>query len=280
MRLKSIELHGFKSFARKTIIKFDEQFSVIVGPNGCGKSNISDAIRWVLGEQSAKNLRGNKMEDVVFAGSSNLNAMNYCKVSIKFDNRDKTLPIDYSEVEVARTAYRSGESKYTINNSNVRLKDIRELFMDTGLGKEGYSIISQGRIDEILSAKSEDRRALLDEAAGVSKYKYKRDESIKKLDNTINNLNRIDDIMGEVERNRLYLKKEAEKAEKALQLKEELLIAELTYYKIKSSEISDSLKELKEDISKEEKEYNFNKKELEKAKTKSTSIYKEYYVCF
>lgn len=275
MRLKSIELHGFKSFARKTIIKFDEQFSVIVGPNGCGKSNISDAIRWVLGEQSAKNLRGNKMEDVVFAGSSNLNAMNYCKVSIKFDNRDKTLPIDYSEVEVARTAYRSGESKYTINNSNVRLKDIRELFMDTGLGKEGYSIISQGRIDEILSAKSEDRRALLDEAAGVSKYKYKRDESIKKLDNTINNLNRIDDIMGEVERNRLYLKKEAEKAEKALQLKEELLIAELTYYKIKSSEISDSLKELKEDISKEEKEYNFNKKELEKAKTKSTSIYNE-----
>lgn len=275
MRLKSIELHGFKSFARKTVVKFDEQFSVIVGPNGCGKSNISDAIRWVLGEQSAKNLRGNKMEDVVFAGSSNLNAMNYCKVSIKFDNRDKTLPIDYSEVEVARTAYRSGESKYTINNSNVRLKDIRELFMDTGLGKEGYSIISQGRIDEILSAKSEDRRSLLDEAAGVSKYKYKRDESIKKLDNTINNLNRIDDIMIEVERNRVYLKKEADKAKKALELKEKLLVAELNYYKNKSLKVIENLKELEREISKEQTEYTINEEELEKSKSKSTSIYNE-----
>lgn len=275
MRLKSIELHGFKSFARKTTIKFDEQFSVIVGPNGCGKSNISDAIRWVLGEQSAKNLRGSKMEDVVFAGSSNLHAMNYCKVSIKFDNKDKTLPIDYSEVEVSRTAYRSGESKYTINNSTVRLKDVRELFMDTGLGKEGYSIISQGRIDEILSAKAEDRRSLLDEAAGVSKYKYKRDESIKKLDNTINNLNRIEDIMGEVERNRLYLKKEAEKAEKALKLKEKLLNAELAYYKYNSLEISEEIEKLREDISKEENEFSSKTEEFEKTKAKSNSIYNE-----
>lgn len=231
MKLKELEIHGFKSFARKTKIKFDNKYSVIVGPNGCGKSNISDAIRWVLGEQSPSSLRGSKMEDVVFSGTQDLGPMNYCKVSIIFDNSDKSLDLPYNEVRVTRTVYRTGESKYELNKVNVRLKDIRELLMDTGLGKEGYSIISQGKIDEILSAKPEQRRSLLDEAAGVSKYKYKRDESVKRLDNTLNNLLRVDDIMNEVEKNLNYLKKEATKAKKAIELKNQLENLELTYYK-------------------------------------------------
>lgn len=275
MRLKELELHGFKSFARKTKIRFDDQYSVIVGPNGCGKSNISDAIRWVLGEQSAKNLRGSKMEDVVFAGSADLKPMNYCKVSITFDNYDKSLPIDYEEVVVSRIVYRTGESKYQINKSNVRLKDVRELFMDTGLGKEGYSIISQGRIDEILSSKPEERRVLLDEAAGVSKYKYKRDESLKRLTNTLENLSRVEDIMQEADKTRLYLKKEAEKAEKALGLKKELELKELAHFKQISSEISKDMDELKDEFDQEKNKlkevkssFEKNKKSLEDAKIK------------
>ncbi|MDO5689728.1 MAG: chromosome segregation protein SMC [Tissierellia bacterium] len=217
MRLKRLEIHGFKSFAERTILTFDRQFTVIVGPNGSGKSNISDAIRWVLGEQSAKSLRGTKMEDVIFTGTDTRKPLNFSKVNIVFDNEDGRLPIEYKEVAISRKSYRTGESEYTINKHNCRLRDIRELFMDTGIGKEGYSIISQGRIDEILSSKPEDRRAILDEATGTAKYKFKKDEAEKKLSKTMENLIRIRDIVLQLEDRTAFLKQESEKARLGLE---------------------------------------------------------------
>ncbi|MDO5717520.1 MAG: chromosome segregation protein SMC [Tissierellia bacterium] len=242
MRLNKLEIHGFKSFAEKTILSFDKQVSVIVGPNGSGKSNISDAIRWVLGEQSAKSLRGSKMEDVIFTGTDNVKPMNYSKVSITFDNSEGLLPLDFKEVVVSRKVFRDGDSEYTINKSNCRLKDIRELFMDTGVGKEGYSIISQGRIDEILSSKPEDRRVIFDEASGVAKFKYKKEESQKKLNKTIENLVRIKDIINQLRDRHNFLEKESEKAKKGLKLIEELEIHQLSFFK---RYLMDSEKELK-----------------------------------
>lgn len=255
MRLKEVELHGFKSFANKTTIKFTDQYSVIVGPNGCGKSNISDAIRWVLGEQSPTSLRGSKMEDVVFSGTSTQRPMNYCKVKILFDGVD--LEDRPDKISVSRTVYRTGESKYEINQKTVRLKDVRELFMDTGLGKEGYSIISQGKIDEILSSKAEDRKALLDEAAGVSKYKYKKDEALKKLKNTIENLERLDDITEEAFKNLKYLKRESDKAQKALDIKNELLELELANYKTLELSLKDVKNKVKKSLKSSTKEKHY-----------------------
>lgn len=266
MRLKEVELHGFKSFANKTTIKFTDQYSVIVGPNGCGKSNISDAIRWVLGEQSPTSLRGSKMEDVVFSGTSTQRPMNYCKVKISFDGVD--LEDRPDKISVARTVYRTGESKYEINQKAVRLKDVRELFMDTGLGKEGYSIISQGKIDEILSSKAEDRKALLDEAAGVSKYKYKRDEALKKLHNTINNLERLENITDEAFKNLKYLQKESDKAQKALEIKNELLKLELANFKDLGSNldlIKNKVKESLKNLTKDKHSYLKSTRKLEEA---------------
>ena len=171
MQLKKLEIQGFKSFADKTEIVFLDGVTTIVGPNGSGKSNISDAIRWVIGEQSAKNLRGSKMEDVIFAGTEARKKVGFAEVSMYLDNSDKTLPVDYSEVIVTRRVYRSGESNYLINGTECRLKDIQNIFMDTGLGKDGYSLISQGKIDDILSNKSEDRRHIFEEASGIVKYR-------------------------------------------------------------------------------------------------------------
>ena len=168
MYLKRIEIQGFKSFAEKINMDFDLGVTCIVGPNGSGKSNISDCVRWVLGEQSAKNLRGGKMEDVIFVGTQYRKSMGFAKVSLILDNQDESLPIDYSEVVITRKLYRSGESEFFINNNQCRLKDIHELLMDTGIGRDGYSIIGQGRVDEILSAKSDDRRAIFEEAAGMT----------------------------------------------------------------------------------------------------------------
>lgn len=212
MRLNKLILKGFKSFANKTEIVFTPGVTTIVGPNGSGKSNISDAVRWVLGEQSNKSLRANKASDVIFQGTEEKKALGYAQVSIVFSNDDNALPVEYQEVEVTRRMYRSGESEFFINNKKARMKDVRELFLDTGVGKDGYSIIGQGRIDEILSNKPEDRRAIFEEASGVSKYRYKKEESLRKLDKTEANLLRIKDILYEIEQNEARLKGESEKA--------------------------------------------------------------------
>lgn len=222
MYLKKIEIQGFKSFADRTTIEFKDNITAIVGPNGSGKSNISDAIRWVLGEQSIKSLRGNKMEDVIFSGTDKRRALGFAEVTIFFDNSDNTIPLDYSEVAVTRRMFRSGESEYYINKGSCRLKDIRQLFMDTGIGKDGYSIIGQGRIDEILSNKPEDRRNIFEEAAGIIKYKTKKIETERKLERTKENLLRIQDIISEVERQYKSLEKESEKATEFVNLYEEL----------------------------------------------------------
>ncbi len=230
MFLKRIELAGFKSFADRTELEFGQGITAVVGPNGSGKSNISDGIRWVLGEQSAKSLRGGKMEDIIFAGSDARKAVNYGEVSITFDNEDNSLPLDFSEVTVTRRVHRSGDSEYLINKQACRLKDITELFMDTGIGREAYSIIGQGRIEEILSTKSEDRRGIFEEASGIVKYKARKKEAQKKLDETEQNLLRIHDLITELEDQIEPLKEQSEKALLFKQLKEELKSNEIALY--------------------------------------------------
>ena len=222
MYLKRLELHGFKSFADKTTLEFMPGITVVIGPNGSGKSNISDSIRWVLGEQSMKSLRGAKSEDIIFAGTQNRKSLGFAEASIVIDNSDGKLPIEYNEIVVTRRIYRSGESGYFINKSPCRLKDVLELFMDTGIGKDGYSIIGQGKIDEILSNKSEERRHIFEEAAGIVKYRVRKVESEKKLEQTKLNLLRITDILSEIETKLEPLKNQAEKAKKFLDLREEL----------------------------------------------------------
>ena len=222
MYLKRLELQGFKSFADKTVLEFMPGITSVIGPNGSGKSNISDAIRWVLGEQSMKSLRGSKSLDIIFAGTQNRKSLGFAEASLVFDNTDGTLPIEYSEVIVTRKIYRSGETGYYINKTPCRLKDVLELFMDTGIGKDGYSIIGQGKIDEILSNKSEDRRHIFEEAAGIVKYRVRKAESEKKLEHTKVNLLRINDILSEIETNIEPLKLQSEKAKKYLNLREEL----------------------------------------------------------
>jgi chromosome segregation protein len=228
--LKRIEIVGFKSFADRTELEFFPGVTAIVGPNGSGKSNISDCIRWVLGEQSAKSLRGNKMEDVIFAGSETRKPVNYCEVTLTLDNTDQELPLDYNEVTVTRRVYRSGEGEYFINKQACRLKDITELFMDTGLGKEAYSIIGQGRIEEILSTKAEDRRGIFEEAAGIVKYKARKREAEKKLEETEANLVRIGDVISELETQIGPLAEQAATAESYRHLKEELDTIEISLH--------------------------------------------------
>ena len=227
MYLKRLELQGFKSFADKTVLEFMPGITTVIGPNGSGKSNISDAIRWVLGEQSMKTLRGAKSEDIIFAGTQNRKSLGFAETSIVIDNSDGKLPIEYTEVTVTRRIYRSGESGYFINKTPCRLKDVAELFMDTGIGKDGYSIISQGKIDEILSNKSEDRRHIFEEAAGIVKYRTRKQETEKKLEQTKLNLLRINDILSEIEGNIEPLKVQSEKAKKFLDLREELKSIEI-----------------------------------------------------
>ena len=200
MYLKSIEVQGFKSFANKIVFEFHNGITGIVGPNGSGKSNVGDAVRWVLGEQSAKQLRGGNMQDVIFSGTETRKPLGFASVAITLDNSDHKLDIDYEEVTVTRRLYRSGESEYLLNGSHCRLKDINELFYDTGIGKEGYSIIGQGQIDKILSGKPEERRELFDEAAGIVKFKRRKIASEKKLAEEQQNLVRVKDILGELEK--------------------------------------------------------------------------------
>ena len=222
MYLKRLEMYGFKSFAEKTVLDFMPGITTVIGPNGSGKSNISDCIRWVLGEQSLKNIRGTKSEDVIFSGTQNRKSLGFAEASLVIDNQDGSLPIEYNEVTVSRRLYRSGESGYFINKVPCRLKDIQELFMDTGIGKDGYSIIGQGRVDQILSNKSEDRRHIFEEAAGIVKYRTRKEESEKKLEQTKVNLLRINDIISEIETNIGPLKEQSEKARAFLDLREEL----------------------------------------------------------
>lgn len=230
MYLKRLELAGFKSFADKTELEFVQGITAVVGPNGSGKSNISDSIRWVLGEQSARSLRGGKMEDIIFAGSDSRKAVNYGEVSLTLDNADETLSLDFNEVTVTRRIHRSGDSEYFINKQACRLKDITELFMDTGIGKEAYSIIGQGRIEEILSTRSEDRRGIFEEASGIVKYKSRKKEAEKKLAETENNLLRIHDLVSELEDQLEPLRNQSEKAILYKQLKEQLKSGEVSMY--------------------------------------------------
>ena len=229
MFLKSVTMQGFKSFANRTKIELDKTTTAIVGPNGSGKSNITDAITWVLGESSAKNLRGVKMEDVIFSGTDSKKPLGMAEVTILFDNSDKSLNLPYNEVSVTRRMYRSLESEFLINNKKCRLKDIKELFMDTGIGKDGYSVIGQGKIESVLSSKPEDRRNIFEEAAGISKYKYKKVQSKNKLLKTEENLIRIEDILSEIESQEKNLRVQAEKAEAYLKDYEELKIYDINY---------------------------------------------------
>jgi len=247
LHLKRLEVQGFKSFAEKIVLEFNSGITAVVGPNGSGKSNISDAIRWVLGEQSAKTLRGGKMEDVIFAGTEHRKPLGFAEVSLCFDNLDKTLPIDYSEVIVTRRVYRSGESEYKINKTNCRLKDITELFLDTGIGKDGYSIIGQGRVDEILSTKSEERRHIFEEASGIMKYKLKKQEAEKKLEMTRQNLLRINDIISELESQLEPLKEQADKAKRYLSLRDNLKELEVSVYIENISKLKSKMQEIEND---------------------------------
>ena len=248
MYLKRLELQGFKSFADKTVLEFKSGITSVIGPNGSGKSNISDAIRWVLGEQSMKSLRGAKSEDVIFAGTQARKSLGFAEVSMVIDNTDGKLPIEYSEVTVTRKLYRSGETGYFINKVPCRLKDVLELFMDTGIGKDGYSIIGQGKIDEILSNKSEDRRKIFEEAAGIVKYRTRKAESEKKLEQTKLNLLRINDILAEIEGNIEPLKAQSEKARQYLDLREELKNIEVGLFLHNISEYKEKLEKVVEDI--------------------------------
>ncbi len=267
MRLKTLEMQGFKSFPEKTVLSFDHGVTAVVGPNGSGKSNISDAMRWVLGEISSKSIRGTKMEDVIFGGTDNRRPMAFCEVSLTIDNTDpeNRMAIEYDEVTVTRRYYRSGDSEYLINRKPVRLRDITELFMNTGIGRSGYSIVSQGKAAEIISQKSDERRIIFEEAAGIAKYRHKKNEAERKLNEVEDNLVRIGDILGELEGRVGPLEKESEKARKYLDL----------YEKKKNSEVALSIfdiSDIKNRKAKLDSEFNIAERELEAADNELTAL--------
>ncbi len=266
MYLKRLELQGFKSFADKTILELMPGITTVIGPNGSGKSNISDAIRWVLGEQSMKSLRGTKSLDIIFAGTQNRKSLGFAEASLVFDNSDGALPIEYTEVTVTRKIYRSGETGYYINKVPCRLKDVLELFMDTGIGKDGYSIIGQGKIDEILSNKSEDRRHIFEEAAGIVKYRTRKQESEKKLEHTKLNLLRINDILAEIEGNLEPLQMQADKAKKYLNLREELKNIEIGLFVYNIEKYKQDLEKVVQDIEIMQSQCNDEEGRLERVK--------------
>lgn len=266
MYLKRLELQGFKSFADKTILELRPGITTVIGPNGSGKSNISDAIRWVLGEQSMKSLRGTKSLDIIFAGTQNRKSLGFAEASLVFDNSDGALPIEFTEVTVTRKIYRSGETGYYINKTPCRLKDVLELFMDTGIGKDGYSIIGQGKIDEILSNKSEDRRHIFEEAAGIVKYRSRKEEAEKKLEHTKLNLLRINDIISEIESNLGPLQTQSEKAKKYLNLREELKNIEVGLFVYNIEKYKENLQQIVQDIDVMQSQCNDEEGKLERVK--------------
>ena len=282
MYLKRLELQGFKSFADKTVLEFKPGITAVIGPNGSGKSNISDSIRWVLGEQSMKSLRGAKSEDIIFAGTQNRKSLGFAEASIVIDNSDGELPVEYAEVTVTRKIYRSGETGYFINKVPCRLKDILELFMDTGIGKDGYSIIGQGKIDEILSNKSEDRRHIFEEAAGIVKFRARKSESEKKLEQTKLNLLRINDILSEIESGLDPLRIQSEKAKRFLELHESLkdievglFIYNIESYKEKLTQIVEDLKILEEQKNSEDEKLSSMQENKITLKTKIDKLTEE-----
>ena len=269
MYLKSIEIHGFKSFANKIVFQFHNGITGIVGPNGSGKSNVADAVRWVLGEQRIKQLRGASMQDVIFSGTETRKPLSYAYVAITLDNSDHQLAIDYDEVTVARRIYRSGESEYLINGTPCRLKDVNELFYDTGIGKEGYSIIGQGQIDKILSGKPEERRELFDEAAGIVKFKRRKAAAQTKLENEKQNLVRVNDILSELEKQVGPLEKQSEVAKVYLRKKEELKTLDINVFLLEN-------KRLREQLSSMEEKYSLASSELNETSEKYEGIKEEY----
>lgn len=270
MYLKSLEVHGFKSFANKLIFEFHDGITAIVGPNGSGKSNVADAVRWVLGEQSAKQLRGAKMEDVIFAGTQMRKPLGFAYVAITISNEDHKLNVPYEEVKIARRVYRSGESEYLLNGTACRLKDVQELLFDTGIGKEGYSIIGQGQIDKILSGKPEERRELFDEAAGIVKYKRRKAAAQKNLEEEKHNLERIEDILSEIEKQVEPLEKQAAKAKQYLAFRDELRVQDVNMFLIEYDRIHEEIKEFEgkqaiadNDLKNANQEYEKSKREYE-----------------
>lgn len=275
MRLKSLEVQGFKTFPDKTKLSFEQGITSVVGPNGSGKSNISDAIRWVLGEQSPKSLRCSKMEDVVFNGTDTRKRTGYAEVTLNIDNKDRFLDFDGDEIAVTRRYYRSGESEYLINKAAVRLKDVNELFMDTGLGRDGYSMIGQGKIDSIVSSKSEDRREIFEEAAGISRYRYRKIDAERKLKNTEDNLLRLRDIVTELEERVGPLKKQSEKAQQFLKYSEEKRGLEIALWLISLDKSQDNLKEQDEKISIARSQYEDAEKALAEIQSETEEIYQK-----
>ena len=248
MRLKKLEMYGFKSFAERTEIIFNEGITAIVGPNGSGKSNISDAVRWVLGEQNARTLRGASMQDVIFGGTQRRKPLGYCEVSLVFDNEDRSLPVDFAEVMVTRRVYRSGESEYFLNRSACRLKDVVDLFRDTGIGREGYSIIGQGRIDNILSRNGEDRRQVFEEAAGIVKFRVRKEEADRKLQRTQENISRVDDLLEELKNRIGPLEEDAKNAREYLDLSARLKTLDLNLFLVRSEKMEAKLREADSDL--------------------------------
>ena len=274
MYLKSLEVHGFKSFANKLIFEFHDGITAIVGPNGSGKSNVADAVRWVLGEQSAKQLRGAKMEDVIFAGTQMRKPLGFAYVAITISNEDHKLNVPYEEVKIARRVYRSGESEYLLNGAACRLKDVQELLFDTGIGKEGYSIIGQGQIDKILSGKPEERRELFDEAAGIVKYKRRKAAAQKNLEEEKHNLERIEDILSEIEKQVEPLEKQAAKAKQYLAFRDELRVQDVNMFLIEYDRIHEEIKEFEgkqaiadNDLKNANQEYEKSKREYERVQS-------------
>jgi len=286
---KEIEMTGFKSFADTTKISFDGGITAIVGPNGCGKSNVSDAIRWVLGEQSSKALRGKSMQDVIFAGTEKRKKLSYCEVSLVFDNTHKWFNIDYDEVVLTRKLYRSGESDYMINRNPCRLKDIRDILYDSGIGKDGYSIIGQGRVEEIINSKPEDRRNIFEEAAGIAKYKARKVETENRLMRVRDNLSRATDILTEVERRLGPLKRQSEDAKKYLEYRDVLKNLEINAYiyqfdhaaqtkqeiNTKLSGYKDNLNVLTQSMEAEQAKYEKSLNEINQLDSKSNEIHEQ-----
>ena len=271
MYLKSIEVHGFKSFAQKINFEFHNGITGIVGPNGSGKSNVAEAVRWVLGEQSAKQLRGGNMQDVIFSGTETRKPLSYASVAITLDNSDHQLGVDFQEVTITRRLYRSGESEYLINGSACRLRDINEMFYDTGIGKEGYSIIGQGQIDKILSGKPEDRRELFDEAAGIVKFKRRKNMAVKKLEEEQQNMIRLTDILSELTRQLGPLERQSEAAREYLARRDELRTLDVNLFLMEYergtktlTEISEKLESAQEQLSGTQTEYEHTREEYDR----------------
>ena len=273
MRLKELEIQGFKSFPDKTKIEIGEGITGVVGPNGSGKSNISDSIRWVLGETSSKQLRGSgKMEDVIFGGTQSRGAMGYASVALTIDNSDHGLDMDADEVTIGRRYYRSGESEYSINGQNVRLKDVYELLLDTGIGRDGYAIVGQGRIAEIVGAKSAERREIFEEASGIAKYRYRKNEAERRLDAAEGNLERLRDILGELEKRVGPLKRDSEKAQQFLELSEKRKTLEITLWVDAIRRANDSLRDQQRKYEAAQADYDRLSRQLDEFDEKSASL--------